>query len=105
MNICNLKKELFQFPTHSLLDFNELILRAGSIRTDHDGDYYIVVKNAVKHPLYKNFHYDYYSYDFVLLELLFPLDLSDKIQPIKLPTEDFQLPDGAMCEVSGWGKY
>lgn len=82
---------------------DELILRAGSKFHSQGGDYYIGVKRAIKHPLYKNFHYDYFSYDFVLLELDW-LDLSDKIQPIKLPKEEFQVPEGAMCEITGWGR-
>lgn len=90
---------------HSLLQPNELILRVGSNRTDKGGDYYIAVRNAMKHPLYKNFNYDYFDYDFVLLELEFPLDFSDSVKAITLPNADFQIADGAVCEVSGWGKY
>lgn len=82
-----------------------MILRAGSNRTDSGGDYYIVVEKAIKHPLYQKFNYDYYDYDFVLLKLTNPLDFSDAIKPITLPNEDLTVPDGAMCEVSGWGKY
>lgn len=95
----------FLASLRSLLQPDELILRAGSKRTDEGGDYYIAVRNAIKHPLYKNFNYNYFDYDFVLLELAYPLDFSDKIKAIKLPNEDFQVPDGAVCEVCGWGKY
>lgn len=89
----------------SLLQADDLILRAGSNEHKKGGDYYIILRNAVKHPLYKNFNYNYYDYDFALLELKYPLDFSDKIKPIALPNEDFNVPDGAMCEISGWGKY
>lgn len=89
----------------SLLQADELMLRVGSKRTDKGGEYYIEVKNARKHPLYKNFNNNYYDYDFALLELKLSLDFSDTVKAIDLPREDFQVPDGAECEVTGWGKY
>lgn len=79
------------------------MLRVGSNNRNKGGEYYVTVRNAVKHPLYKNFRYEYYDYDFALLELDDRLYISDKVKPIKLPNEDFKVPDGAMCEVSGWG--
>lgn len=43
------------------------------------------------------------DYDFSVLELETPLELSDKIQPIELPKLDEKVEDGVMCFVSGWG--
>lgn len=59
------------------------------------------MKNYVNHPKYNRARLDY---DFSLLELEKPLEFNDKVQAITLPNEDFKIPDGTMCEISGWGK-
>lgn len=60
----------------------------------------IQVKAIHQHELYDPNSIDY---DFSVLELESPLELSDKIKPIELPKPDEKIEDGVMCFVSGWG--
>lgn len=56
----------------------------------------------MNHP--KNGQTTSFDFDFSLLELSEPLQFNDKVQPVALPEEDLEVPDGSMCEISGWGK-
>lgn len=78
---------------------NALSVRVGSSKHASGGSA-IKVKSLVMHPKYNNIRVDY---DFSLLELEKPLTFTDKIQSIILPDENSAVPDGKLCEISGWG--
>lgn len=52
-------------------------------------------------------HEDYDSrtidFDYSLLQLSQPLNFSDQIKPIALPSVDDEVADGTFCLISGWG--
>lgn len=53
--------------------------------------------------IHENWNRSALDYDYALLELAEPLKFTDKVKPIALPSEEDILPDGTLCEVSGWG--
>ncbi|XP_055359393.1 suppressor of tumorigenicity 14 protein isoform X2 [Betta splendens] len=58
------------------------------------------VKRIISHPNYNPMTFDY---DIALLELSEPLEFSNTIQPICLPTSSHVFPAGMSCWVTGWG--
>lgn len=60
----------------------------------------IKVNELISHP---NFDEAKLSYDFALLKFDEPIHFDDLIQPIELPDESENLPEGTKCVVSGWG--
>ncbi|XP_021172130.2 suppressor of tumorigenicity 14 protein homolog [Fundulus heteroclitus] len=58
------------------------------------------VKRIIPHPDYNLFTNDY---DIALLELSEPLEFSNTIQPICLPSSSHVFPAGMSCWVTGWG--
>ncbi|XP_047215265.1 suppressor of tumorigenicity 14 protein isoform X2 [Girardinichthys multiradiatus] len=58
------------------------------------------VNRIVCHPHYNPITNDY---DIVLLELSEPLEFSNTIQPICLPSSSHHFPAGMSCWVTGWG--
>lgn len=46
---------------------------------------------------------DTIDFDYALFELSKPLNFTDKVKPITLPSENEVLPDGTLCELSGFG--
>lgn len=73
-------------------------IRAGST-THAENGHIIGVARIVQHPQ----HYDVEDYDFSLLKLVTPITFDSTMQPIKLPEQNQQIPDGIQCIVSGWG--
>lgn len=55
----------------------------------------------MNHPKYSASRLDY---DYSILELENSLEFNDKMRSIALPTENFKIFDGTMCEISGWGE-
>ncbi|KAM5194220.1 serine protease ami-like [Mantella aurantiaca] len=53
------------------------------------------------HPLYNKITKEH---DLLLLKLAENVTLSDKLKPIKLQSEDKEIPAGTQCLVAGWGK-
>lgn len=53
--------------------------------------------------IHENFNRSTLDYDYALLELTEPLKFTNKVKPIALPSADEELPDGTLCQVSGWG--
>lgn len=53
-----------------------------------------------QHPYYDD---DILDHDIAILELAEPFELSDKIRPIKLASDDDELVPGTVAVVSGWG--
>lgn len=43
------------------------------------------------------------AHDIALLKLMWPLKYNKYVWPICLPGLDFEVKDGALCTVSGWG--
>lgn len=58
------------------------------------------VKRIISHPDYNQMTFDY---DIALLELSEPLEFSNTIQPICLPSSSHVFPAGMSCWVTGWG--
>ncbi|XP_072250598.1 suppressor of tumorigenicity 14 protein homolog [Leuresthes tenuis] len=58
------------------------------------------VKRIITHPNYNDFTFDY---DISLLELTEPLEFTNTIQPICLPSSSHIFPAGMPCWVTGWG--
>nr|XP_046255324.1 suppressor of tumorigenicity 14 protein homolog isoform X2 [Scatophagus argus] len=58
------------------------------------------VKRIISHPDYNQMTYDY---DIALLELSEPLQFTNTIQPICLPSSSHVFPAGMSCWVTGWG--
>ena len=58
------------------------------------------VKKIITHPNYNDFTFDY---DISLLELTEPLEFTNTIQPICLPSSSHVFPAGMSCWVTGWG--
>ncbi|XP_017282015.1 suppressor of tumorigenicity 14 protein homolog [Kryptolebias marmoratus] len=58
------------------------------------------VKRIITHPNYNTMTFDY---DISLLELSEPLEFSNTIQPICLPSSSHVFPAGMSCRVTGWG--
>lgn len=82
------------------LPTNNLEVRVGSSKSASGGTL-IKLKKYITHPKYDASRFDY---DFALLELDESLKFEERTQPVALPEEDLKIPDGAMVEVSGWGK-
>lgn len=75
-------------------------VRAGSTMKSLGGEIIKVIK-IYNHPSFDRVKL---VNDFALLEFEKPLELSDLIQPVKLPDEGDNFDDGTECTVSGWGK-
>uniref|UniRef100_A0A8C4EZX1 ST14 transmembrane serine protease matriptase n=1 Tax=Dicentrarchus labrax TaxID=13489 RepID=A0A8C4EZX1_DICLA len=58
------------------------------------------VKRIISHPDYNQMTFDY---DIALLELSEPLEFTNTIQPICLPSSSHVFPAGMSCWVTGWG--
>lgn len=74
-------------------------IRAGST-SQFKGGVVIDVKQNIDHPLYNGTTFDN---DITILKLVSPLTFTDKIQPAKFAEKGFEVPDGGICVVSGWG--
>lgn len=85
----------------SLLHFsNSQSVRVGSSYHARDGQL-VRIKQIIRHEKYTLPPIDY---DFALLELVEPLNYTDKVQPVGLPDADHTIEDGTLCQASGWGK-
>ncbi|KAE8288664.1 Suppressor of tumorigenicity 14 protein-like protein [Larimichthys crocea] len=58
------------------------------------------LKRIISHPDYNQMTFDY---DIALLELSEPLEFTNTIQPICLPSSSHVFPAGMSCWVTGWG--
>lgn len=58
------------------------------------------LKRVISHPYYNQMTFDY---DIALLELSDPLQFTNTIQPICLPSPSHVFPAGMACWVTGWG--
>ncbi|XP_026227487.1 suppressor of tumorigenicity 14 protein homolog isoform X1 [Anabas testudineus] len=65
-----------------------------------DGVQRRAVKRIISHPNYSHMTFDY---DIALLELSEPLQFTNTIQPICLPSPSHIFPAGMSCWVTGWG--
>ncbi|XP_068180738.1 suppressor of tumorigenicity 14 protein homolog isoform X2 [Antennarius striatus] len=65
-----------------------------------DGVEQRAVKRIIPHPDYNQMTFDY---DIALLELNKPLEFTNTIQPICLPSSSHIFPAGMSCWVTGWG--
>ncbi|XP_067366451.1 suppressor of tumorigenicity 14 protein homolog isoform X1 [Channa argus] len=65
-----------------------------------DGVQHRAVKTIISHPNYDHMTFDY---DIALLELSDPLQFTNTIQPICLPSASHVFPAGTSCWVTGWG--
>nr|AYV99587.1 venom polypeptide [Dolopus genitalis] len=82
-----------------------LTVRAGTSfrakgKDNHDG-VTITVKKFLRHPKYEDSGFDY---DVAMLWLESPLEFSEKIQPVELPSRNEPIPKGSVGIASGWGK-
>lgn len=78
---------------------SNLRVRVGS--TKHaSGGKVISISRIVQHP---KFSYSTIDYDYSLLQLSTAVALGNSSQVVDLPEQDEPVPDGTLCEVSGWG--
>ncbi|KAJ6648500.1 Trypsin-1, partial [Pseudolycoriella hygida] len=75
-------------------------IRAGSTTHAKNGTLCHVAR-IILHPSYSPFTFDY---DYSLMELETSLTFNNATQPIGLPKQDQQFPDGTPCMISGWGR-
>ncbi|CAJ0967530.1 unnamed protein product [Ranitomeya imitator] len=61
---------------------------------------FMAVKQIIMHPIFDG---DGSSGDMALVELALPVSYNDYIQPVPLPYQDQELPDGKICWLTGWG--
>uniref|UniRef100_A0A3P8VDY0 ST14 transmembrane serine protease matriptase n=1 Tax=Cynoglossus semilaevis TaxID=244447 RepID=A0A3P8VDY0_CYNSE len=66
----------------------------------YDGVQRLPLKRIISHPDYNQMTFDY---DIALLELSEPLEFTNTIQPICLPSSSHVFPAGMACWVTGWG--
>lgn len=57
-------------------------------------------KSYKTHPKWNS---SLYEYDFAVITLKEPIQFDEKTQPIEIATEDMEVPDGAILQVTGWG--
>lgn len=91
------------FVTHSqenLLTANWLSFSGMQDQFKYDGVQRRSIRRIVPHPDYNQMTFDY---DIALLELSEPLEFSNTIQPICLPSSSHVFPAGTSCWVTGWG--
>ncbi|XP_073403625.1 uncharacterized protein [Dendrobates tinctorius] len=62
---------------------------------------YVAVKQIIIHPIFDG---DGTSGDLALLELALSVSYNDYIQPVPLPYQDQEFPDGKLCWLTGWGQ-
>lgn len=78
---------------------SNLRVRVGS--TKHaSGGKVISISRIVQHP---KFSYSTIDFDYSLLQLATAVALGNSSQVVDLPEQDEPVPDGTLCEVSGWG--
>uniref|UniRef100_A0A673AF21 Suppressor of tumorigenicity 14 protein homolog n=1 Tax=Sphaeramia orbicularis TaxID=375764 RepID=A0A673AF21_9TELE len=67
---------------------------------NHNGVQRRALQRIITHPDYSQMTFDY---DIALLELSQPLEFTNTIQPICLPSSSHVFPAGIACWVTGWG--
>lgn len=91
------------FVTHSqenLLAANWQSYSGMQDQFKHDGVQRRSIRRIIPHPDYNQMTFDY---DIALLELSEPLEFTNTIQPICLPSSSHIFPAGLSCWVTGWG--
>ncbi|XP_017769450.1 PREDICTED: transmembrane protease serine 9-like [Nicrophorus vespilloides] len=78
---------------------NDLRIRAGS-SIYSEGGQLVEVETVIPHERYNAFTQDY---DIAILKLKYPLKYNERINPVKLPEDDFYPAPGTNVFVSGWG--
>ncbi|KAL1398337.1 hypothetical protein pipiens_009057 [Culex pipiens pipiens] len=76
-----------------------LYVRVGS-SLHGSGGQLVPVKRVIQHPQYNPKTSDF---DFSLLELEQPVQLSEEFFAVELPEQDQEVEDGQLLQVSGWG--
>ncbi|XP_073502342.1 transmembrane protease serine 9-like [Phyllobates terribilis] len=61
----------------------------------------VAVKQIIIHPIFEG---DGTSGDMALLQLSSPVTYNSYIQPVTLPYQDQEFPDGKVCWLTGWGQ-
>uniref|UniRef100_A0A8C6SHQ7 Zmp:0000001114 n=1 Tax=Neogobius melanostomus TaxID=47308 RepID=A0A8C6SHQ7_9GOBI len=79
---------------------NALIYSGMQDQYKHVGVAKRAIRNIIPHPNYNRMTFDY---DIALLELSEPLEFTNTIQPICLPSSSHVFPAGIGCWVTGWG--
>lgn len=74
-------------------------VRVGST-SDQSGGLIVEVRRFFQHGSYRPRTLDF---DFSLIQLSTPLNFTNQTQSISLPNTNYQISDGTMCTVSGWG--
>ncbi|KAL9985794.1 hypothetical protein ACROYT_G008239 [Oculina patagonica] len=71
-------------------------------RNTNEGTEEVVdAKRIISHPNYNN---PRLSSDIALIELASPVKLSQRVNPICIPSHDSDVPTGSRCFITGWGK-
>ncbi|KAG8521475.1 Kallikrein-15 [Galemys pyrenaicus] len=96
---------------HCLSDFIQVWLGRHNLWENEDTAQFAAVSQSFPHPLYKpNQHKDTtssgiwrydYSHDIMLLRLTQPVQITDSVKVLELPTKEPRV--GSACSTSGWG--
>lgn len=79
---------------------NNITLRVGSSSKDYGGRI-IETANIIMHSKFDKVKL---INDFALIVFTEPITFDENVQPIELPYDYEEVPDGTKCKVSGWGK-
>ncbi|XP_078360420.1 MAM and LDL-receptor class A domain-containing protein 1-like isoform X2 [Oculina patagonica] len=62
----------------------------------------VVAKRIISHPQYNR--PSRLNNDIALIELASPVKLSQRVNPVCIPSHDSDIPTGSKCYITGWGK-
>ncbi|XP_055384116.1 chymotrypsin-1-like [Condylostylus longicornis] len=80
---------------------NGITIQYGVTKIDSSGPNVSKVSKVITHEKYSPS--DNYRNDIALLKLTEPIQFNDKVQPVKLPTQNQEFPHGTSSLLVGWG--
>uniref|UniRef100_A0A4X2KQW9 Peptidase S1 domain-containing protein n=1 Tax=Vombatus ursinus TaxID=29139 RepID=A0A4X2KQW9_VOMUR len=87
---------------HCILDYNYTVKLGDTSYYASENSTIATVKDILIHPSYSEFIF--VKNDLALVHLESPVTLTQKIQPICLPSSKFHVKNGTRCWMAGWGQ-